>query len=372
MIFPSHSTQRRDAIIDVGSNSIRMVVYVQHNNRRYYLFNESMKCRLGSGLADDGVILPRNIDLAEKALARLMAIARHMDLTAIKAVGTAALRDAQNGALVGEHLSQVAGLPIEIISQRREAELVAEGMLSTNPHYEGFLADLGGASIELVAIHKKTIISPISLPFGILRTSDTEAHFAQAVQKYARDPHNCKIPEILCVTGGNWRYLAKVMMGFANHPVPLIEGYSLQKSQAIAYLDQIITIADINDLPEPDARRKNAIIAARFLKELLEFLPVKNLVFSASSIREGLYAQVITQQDAFCPNEVSNLNRSRWPGYEEELWRWLIESNLPLPSPRITDVFVNQADNFWHYHPDLRANVAYMNSLYSPIAELNH
>ena len=122
----------RTGIIDIGSNSIRLVVYQGPPRLPATLFNEKVMAGLGRELAQTGRIAPESIALAIEALERFAALAREMAVTDLRTVATAAVRDAANGQVLLEAAARV-GLPVELLSGEQEATAAGMGVLSAIP-----------------------------------------------------------------------------------------------------------------------------------------------------------------------------------------------------------------------------------------------
>lgn len=158
----------RTAIIDIGSNSIRLVVYQGPQRLPAILFNEKVLAGLGRSLAASGTIDADAMASAGKALARFAALAREMKADSVRTVATAAVRDAANGdALIA--LAERAGLTVELLSGEQEASASGYGVLSGIPEADGIVGDLGGGSLELVRVAAGAVTDRVSFPLGVLR-----------------------------------------------------------------------------------------------------------------------------------------------------------------------------------------------------------
>ena len=140
----------RMAIIDIGSNSVRLVVYQGPPRLPATLFNEKVMAGLGRGLAATGAIDPVALGKAQVALARFASLAREMGVATLRTVATAAVRDAANG---GELIAcaESLGLEVELLSGEQEAKGAGEGVLSAIPDADGIVGDLGGGAVVAVA-----------------------------------------------------------------------------------------------------------------------------------------------------------------------------------------------------------------------------
>ncbi|MEC7439089.1 MAG: exopolyphosphatase, partial [Pseudomonadota bacterium] len=155
MVLSESARQQRTApiaVIDIGSNSIRLVIYASGGRYPFPLFNERSNCRLGEGLGADGLLQPERISVALAALSRFSGIMKSMNVSTIHAVATAAVRRAKNAIEFTGPAEAILGQPINVLSQLEEAHYVARGLTLNIPDATGLVADLGGGSLEVVAL----------------------------------------------------------------------------------------------------------------------------------------------------------------------------------------------------------------------------
>jgi len=171
----------RVAVIDIGSNSVRLVIYAKNGRYPTPLFDERSNCQLGARLDETGNLVQDRIDAALETITRFAAIIRAMDVAACYPIATAAVRRAKNGAEFYLPAEKILGLPIQILSQQQEANYVSRGLTLNIPDADGLVADLGGGSIEIVALTKGEITHGISFNFGHLSDVD-EATILQAFE----------------------------------------------------------------------------------------------------------------------------------------------------------------------------------------------
>ena len=162
------AVEPRTGIIDIGSNSIRLVVYQGPERLPAILFNEKVMAGLGRGLAETGAIAETGLELASEALARFAAVAREMEVTRLRTVATAAVRDASNGRVL-LRTAQDLGLKVDLLSGEQEATAAGHGVLSAIPDADGIVGDLGGGSLELVRVSGGKVRDRVSFPLGVLR-----------------------------------------------------------------------------------------------------------------------------------------------------------------------------------------------------------
>lgn len=155
MPFKPPADAPRCAVVDLGSNSVRLVVYEGHRRNPVAIFNEKAVLRLGRGLQTTGRLNDEGMGQAFTVLHRYHAVARAMGAEPFDILATAAVRDARNGAdFVAGLGSRLPGVAISVLSGLQEAELSAMGVLCGIPTADGILADIGGGSLELVRLDR--------------------------------------------------------------------------------------------------------------------------------------------------------------------------------------------------------------------------
>ena len=286
----------RTGIIDIGSNSIRLVVYQGPERLPAILFNEKVMAGLGRGLAETGAIAASALDVAADALARFAAVAREMEVNRLRTVATAAVRDASNGKVLLNTARDLA-LEVELLSGEEEATAAGYGVLSAIPLADGIVGDLGGGSLELIRVHGGKVHERVSFPLGVLRIAALRAKGQGALQRYVAKAlqeagwlhKGHGLP--LYLVGGSWRTLARLDMHLGQYPLPVIHQYSMS-AEAIARMGR--TISHVNKawlraIPGLSAARSaNLGDATALLTVLLKHLGSDTTIVSAFGLREGL------------------------------------------------------------------------------------
>ncbi|HSJ40914.1 MAG TPA: exopolyphosphatase, partial [Xanthobacteraceae bacterium] len=162
------------AIIDIGSNSVRLVVYAGAPRIPAPIFNEKVLAGLGAGLEQRGTFAPAARNKALAALRRFRLLIDHMGVKKVHVLATAAIREAKDGRDFVREVDSI-GFRCEVLSPDREAELAGEGVLSAIPDANGIVGDLGGGSLELVDVADREVHGGISLPLGVLRLAASSA-----------------------------------------------------------------------------------------------------------------------------------------------------------------------------------------------------
>lgn len=292
MIGISHTSEKR-AIIDIGSNTVRLVVYNGPPRAPVVILNEKVNARLGKDLGKTGTIAEKPMRAALAALSRFAALLRLMGVDDVECVATAAARDARNGP---EFLEAVRGFGLSprLLSGEEEARASATGVIAAFPGARGVAADLGGGSLELVEIDGNVSAGGITLPFGTLRLPDMRAEgaqkFAAAVQAGLKARGWDKGQGLpLYIVGGSWRALALQAMRVLEWPVDDPHGFELDAGDALRLAQQFAK--DRLDNPDPritSARLTTLPDAAALLTQLITCLKPSRLVFSSWGLREGL------------------------------------------------------------------------------------
>lgn len=279
------------AIIDIGSNSVRLVVYSGARRIPVPIFNEKVLVGLGKGVSKNGAISPQGWDAAIAMLSRFKVLLRDMRIKDAKVVATAAVRDASNGADFASTIRRL-GLDCRVISPAEEARLAGEGVLSAFPDADGIVGDLGGGSLELVEVGNHRTRAGISLPLGVLRIngSGAEAAAARSIQAALAESDLAERGRgrTLYLVGGSWRTLARVDMALTGFPLPIANGYSIDPSR-LAELRKAIADTEgrwASNISPP--RLASLPAAAMLLSVLARELRPRAIIVSAFGIREGL------------------------------------------------------------------------------------
>ena len=226
----------RTGIIDIGSNSIRLVVYQGPARLPSVLFNEKVMAGLGRELAVTGAIGAEALAHADAALGRFAAVAREMELTRLRTVATAAVRDAANGAALIT-IARRHGLDVELLSGEQEALAAGYGVLSGIPDADGIVGDLGGGSLELIRVWHGQVQDRVSFPLGVLRLGALRAKGQGALERQVAKSLKTAgwlgrgegLP--LYLVGGSWRALARLDMHLNGYPLPVIHQYALTRQE---------------------------------------------------------------------------------------------------------------------------------------------
>ena len=357
---------RRQAIIDIGSNSVRLVVYQGPARIPAVLFNEKVLAGLGRGLAETGRMDEEGLALARTALARFAAVAGEMDAE-VRTVATAAVRDAANGP---EFIAAAArmGLTVELLSGEQEATAAGLGVLSGIPDADGIVGDLGGGSLELVRVRDGVVAERVSFPLGVLRIAGKrgksfDAFVSKMIERAGWAGKGEGLP--LYLVGGSWRALARLDMSLTDYPLPIAHQYCMS-AETIGRIAR--TVAQLGKprlraVPGLSSGRAGTLgDAAALLGVLLRRLGSTTTIVSAFGLREGLLFEELTDADrTLDPLIVATREEGRvlgrFPEHGDLLDTWIapLFAGHPAAEARIRHAACLLADVGWRANPEFRA-----------------
>lgn len=281
------------AIIDIGSNTVRLVVFGGPPRAPMTLHNEKVTARLGRGVAETGLLGADAMDAALKALGRYARLIELMGVKDVRTVATAASRDATNGGAFLDAVRAI-GLSPRLLSGEEEALTSAMGVIGAFPGARGVVADLGGGSLELVHVEAGLAEHGTSLPLGTLRLPAMRAtgpdRFARRIGKVVRaDGWHCTEGEALYLVGGSFRAFARLAMHRAGWPVDDPHGFEMTSAEALKLARQVLRSQTALQVPGLSASRLASLPdTAALLAVLLGQVEPSRLAFSSWGLREGL------------------------------------------------------------------------------------
>jgi exopolyphosphatase / guanosine-5'-triphosphate,3'-diphosphate pyrophosphatase len=361
-------------VIDIGSNSVRLVVYEGLTRSLTPIFNEKVLAGLGREVLSTGLLAEDAVDKALAALVRFRALARGMRVGKQFAIATAACRDASNGREFIARAEKVIGVPITIVSGKREAELSALGVTSGFHKPDGLVGDLGGGSLELTDVHGVRIKSGVTLPLGGLALQDLSSKSMAKAEKITQDAlagvdllKHGRGRDFYAV-GGTWRSLTRLHMWQTGYPLHVMHGYVIPATEALEF-SSLVRRVDPETLSKIEivtsARRPLLAYAALVLEGIVRRARPKRVVVSALGVREGLLYSMLSatekKRDALISAaQELNVLRSRSPEHGEELAAWsdqfMASSGLDesQEEKRLRHAACLLADIGWRAHPDYR------------------
>ena len=283
------------AIIDIGSNTVRLVIYGGPPRAPITLFNEKVVARLGRDLDVNGTLADEAVDLAMGGLRRFALMLSDLEITRVDTVATAAVRDADNGK---EFLARVTSLGLEprLLSGTDEATISAEGVLGALPNARGIVADIGGGSLELVPVEDGVVGEGCSLPVGTLRLPSLGGGDRSKLRDKLKKMIGKDAPAMtqggdLYLVGGTWRALAAFARAKVDVPLTDPHGYALTRDEAADLVKTLARtdIETIKAMPRVTSTRAESLPdAGQLLQVLLKHYDPERIVISAWGLREGL------------------------------------------------------------------------------------
>lgn len=377
------------AIIDIGSNSIRLVVYDGRTRTPVALFNEKVVCALGQGLGQSGRLNPEGAREAVDVLGRFVRLARAMAVDVLDILATAAVRDALDGPDFVAAVERRCGVPVSVLSGEEEARLAAMGVLCSAPQADGTVADLGGGSLELVALDQGRFAGPhATMPLGVLRLSEASGN----VRALAEDLIEKQFRSIswwgwakdrpLYAVGGAWRALARLCLAQTGHPLHVLDNFSLERHESVRLIE-LISNQSRKSLEKIAGLSKKRVphlpIAALLLEKVIEHARPSRLIFSVYGMREGQFYKRLPPdvqwQDpliASCSDMAQTAGR--FPEHGEEMLEWMsaLFRNETEQQGRLRYAACLLGDVFWNEHPDYRAEQAFLRVFRLPFMGLGH
>ena len=379
----------RSAVVDLGSNSVRLVVFEGTARNPVAIFNERAVLRLGRGLETTGKLNEEGVAAALTVMHRYAAIARAMHADPLEVLATAAVRDASNGAaFVAGLRDRMPGVPIRILSGEEEASLSAAGVLCGIPQANGILADIGGGSLEVVRLSGGQAGAAQTLPLGVIRLADRAGGDLVRARALAEAdlrtvPWLFQYPgRDLYLVGGAWRALARIHMAQTGYPLAIVHHYTIDKDE-VRDLTGVIGAANrrmLERLPGAPRRRLDDLpYAATVLRRVLRATAARRVVFSANGIREGWYMarvppDVAGQDPVLAGSRELGARDGRDPGMPAALLAWTapLFPGETADAARLREAACCLSDIGSHDHPEYRAEQAYLRVLRQPGVALDH
>lgn len=385
---PKARALSRVGVVDIGSNSVRLVVFDGAARSPAYFYNEKIMCGLGAGMAETGRLNPEGRERALRAMLRFRALAQGMDLPDLTVVATAAMRDAEDGPAFREVLESATGLRVWVIDGEEEARLSAQGVLLGWPGSYGLVCDIGGSSMELAEIQDGAVGRRVTSPLGPLKLRDIDGGRKGRDKQIKREikrlaEHMGTQRDRLFLVGGSWRAIARIDMHRRSYPLQVLHEYRMD---ADAVRD---TVAYITDQEDHESLRKACGVsgtrmalvpyAGEVLLHLLDTFEPEDIAISSYGIREGLLYEQMPQdlrdRDPLIEScRFAEAKDARMPGLGTALYDFV----LPLfPGASATRKRLIHAacllhDVSWRAHPDYRAEICFDNATRANLGGLKH
>ena len=384
---PSARALARVGVVDVGSNSVRLVVFDGAARSPAYFYNEKIMCALGAGMAETGHLSPEGRTRALSAMRRFKKLADGMGLTELSVVATAAVRDASDGRAFCDDVMRETGLRIWVIDGEEEARLSAQGVLLGWPGAYGLVCDIGGSSMELAEISGGRVGRRVTSQLGPLKLREMKggakarnAHIKEIMQGLKETMGAQR--DRLFLVGGSWRAIARIDMVRRGYPLHVLHEYRMTP-RAVSATVKYIKNTDLEELRAisgvSSSRMALVPYAAEVLSRLVKTFKPKDIALSSYGIREGmLYEQMpqrLRDRDPLIEAcRFAEAKDARMPGFGKILYNFI----LPLyksasgPRKRLVKAACLLHDVSWRAHPDYRAEVCFDNATRANLGGLKH
>lgn len=377
----------KQAVVDIGSNSVRLVIYDGPRRAPFPICNEKSLCGLGRDMTEDSMLNPRAVEIALETLARFRRLLVEHGDPPTHAVATAAVREAKNGGDFVERV-RALGIAVETIGGGEEASLAAFGVASFEPGAAGLVGDLGGGSLELVSMRKGEACESVSLSIGPLRLmQNSRSDLRSAAKEIERSLSGIgwlkdSKAETLYAVGGAWRSIARLHMQLKRHPLPVLHHYELSARQAIETCDLVArqSRSSLETTPGISSKRVDTLpYAALVLRALVEIGRISRISVSAGGLREGLLYRALPPDiraydpllagaaffaSRMAPDEESGA------AYSQMLDGLFVDEQAAQRRIRLATALLADIGAF--FHPDMRGEHAFDTALRAPFYGVTH
>jgi exopolyphosphatase/guanosine-5'-triphosphate,3'-diphosphate pyrophosphatase len=386
----SRPDSRQAAVIDVGSNSVRLVIYRLDGRAIWTVYNEKALAGLGRDLPSTGRLSPDGVEVALIAIRRFRALLDGWRAEDVTAAATAAVREAADGPAFLKRVREETGLSVRVLTGDEEARYAALGVLAGEPDAQGVVGDLGGSSLELIRLGAAGPEDGATLPLGPFALGAPRPLDGDRTRKLieaALSPHaNRFATRHFHAVGGAWRNLALFQMELADYPLHVAHQYEMSRADALS-VSRLVSRQSRASLERMQGLSKKRIetlpYSAVVLEALIESLGVERITVSAYGVREGLLLEAMAPEVRGRDPLIEGceaLTAAR--GVPSELGGAL-EAWLSPAFEKLTPVFGERdavllaaasrlADLGARLHPDHRADLAFEQVLRAPIAGMNH
>jgi len=384
---PSSRALSRVGVVDVGSNSVRLVVFDGAARSPAYFFNEKILCGLGANMAETGRLNPSGRKRALAAIKRFVLLAESMGTGPLTAIATAAVREATDGQEFISEVKAQTGLKIWKIDGKEEARLSAQGVLLGWPEADGLVCDIGGSSMELAIVKNGKVGARVTSPLGPLKLSGIsggqkglKTHIKSVINGLAENIGTQH--QRLYLVGGSWRAIARVDMERREYPMHVLHEYEMTPS-SVSKTVKFVRENDMDKVRENTgtSAERMALVptAALVLQQLVSVFGPKKISISSYGIREGmLYEQMPQKLRARDPLieacRFDERQNARQAGFGKKLFNFItpLFGKMSDQRRRIVMAACLLHDVSWRAHPDYRAEVCFENATRANLGGLKH
>ncbi len=382
------------AVLDIGSNSVRLVVYERHARALTPLYNEKASCALGRGVASTGRLADDNMQRALTAIKRFALVVRLMKVATTHVLATSAVREASNRDAFVSAVEAIIKAPVRVLSGEEEAHYAALGVCAGIPGFSGFVGDLGGGSLELSVMENGRDTTGETHQLGVIRLQDDSKASPAAARTLSRSRLKQSMLATrerggqFCAIGGTWRALAKLHQVISKYPLHMVQHYAVAAPEVERFCTEILdALASGQPMPGSDSvsnsRRELVPYGAAVLAETLRTGRFDTVVFSALGVREGyLFSLLSPEQQQRDPlleaAEEMSVLRSRSPAHAADLFDFTTEFFSTTGTAesdeerRLRKVACYLADIGWRGHPDYRGEQSVDLIAYGSLTGIDH
>lgn len=381
------------AVIDVGSNSVRLVVYRIDGRAMTPVFNEKVMAGLGRDLSRTGFLSDSGTEAALRALKRFATLIEARRITDVFAVATAAVREARDGRAFTARIQQETGIALRVLSGADEARLSALGVTAGAPDATGIVGDLGGASLELIEVGGPAGLAGETFALGPLSLAQDDGFVYERVSERARKALvgsrvlAARRNGDFYAVGGAWRALARIDMGMRNHPLGVLHHYEMSRAEVLKLVDVVRKQSkrSLEKLEESAAKRADSLpYAAVVLEQVMTAGQFDRVILSALGLREGVLIERMSKEALAIHPLIAAAEAlaGRWSGaqsFGRALENWLAPmfAGQPAVFSSVRDAVLRGAaarlaDVGGPLHPDQRVEIMFDLVLRAPLAAISH
>lgn len=378
----------RVAVVDIGSNSVRLVVYDAPTRLPIPMYNEKAQCALGRGMGATGKLSPQGVECALSSVKRFVGLAKAMGVEELEIVATAAVRDASDGDEFVDEVLDSIGQEIKVLSGEDEAKYAALGLLMGVPHADGVIGDMGGGSLDLVGLDHGEFTQSATLPFGHLRLAEAAEGNPERAREIVGEAMS-KLKWLKAVqgrtmyaAGGSWRALARILIDQTSHPLHVVDNFCIDADAALKILHLISGAGrhSLDLIPGVPKKRIDTLpFAAAALEGMLRASRASRVQFSGFGMREGVMLSTLPsemrRQDPLlsaCKTMAERTGRFSVKGREMLEWMAPMFPDETSAEQRLRYAACLMSDIGWNEHPDYRAEHSFIRVLRIPYAGLTH
>ena len=378
----------RVGVIDVGSNSVRLVIYDELKRVPIPIFNEKIMCALGKDIHKTKKLNKSGKKSAKNAIIRFVYMAHLMQVKKLFVFATAAVRESKDGKSFILDLEQHLNIKIKILSGKTEAKLAGLGVIAAIPEASGIIGDMGGGSFELAEVDNGQVIKRKITPLGALKllgiSSNGDDFIYQTIHENLSGFDQFEINKInnFYAVGGGFRNLAKAYITLNNYPLKILHNYKVQSKKLDETLNRLINMSssEINQLDDiSDNRSETLKYTAMLMKYIIDYMQPENVIFSVYGVREGILFKNLAEEeqikDPLIAGSVDFISKNeQMLEYSTELTDWVkpLFTEEDINFQRLLSSICILSNIARFEHPEYRAEIAFRRFLDSSIIGISH